>query len=171
MGGLDVRRKPMQDSPTPAGNSVAVILLDRLHAYTGRSIYRERAEAALEAFAGVVPQYGLFAATYGLASVLHARHPLQVVVTGPAGDEAAGQLDRAARSFYRFGKAVLRLTPERLAANALPAALHETLPHLRAELPQAFVCAGTTCYPPVTRPEKLLELLAQVGGVAGAVAR
>ena len=35
MGGLEVRRKPLQDSPTPAGNSVAAIVLDRLHAFTG----------------------------------------------------------------------------------------------------------------------------------------
>jgi hypothetical protein len=163
MGGLDVRRKPLQDSPTPAGNPVAAIVLDRLYAYTGNKLYRQQAQATLDAFAGAAPQYGLFAATYGLASVLHARHPLQVVVTGAAGDEAAEQLARAARSFYRFGKAVLRVTQEGLSGGALPAALRETLPHLRAETALAFVCAGTRCYPPVDHPEKLLELLAQIG--------
>ena len=35
MGGLEVRRKPLQDSPTPAGNSVAAIVLDRLYGFTG----------------------------------------------------------------------------------------------------------------------------------------
>jgi uncharacterized protein YyaL (SSP411 family) len=163
MGGLDVRRKPLQDSPTPAGNPVAAMVLDRLHNYTGRKVYRQEAEGALDAFAGAVPQYGLFAATYGLASVLHARHPLQIVITGAASDEAAENLARAARAFYRFGKAVLRLTPERLAGDALPPALRETLPHLQAELAQAFVCAGTKCYPPVSQPEQLLELLALIG--------
>ncbi len=42
MGGLDVRRKPLQDAPTPGGNSVAAMALDRLYAYTGRKIYHER---------------------------------------------------------------------------------------------------------------------------------
>jgi len=180
MGGLDVRRKPLQDSPTPAGNPVAAMVLDRLSAYTGNIRYRQQAEATLNAFAGIVPQYGLFAATYGLASVLHARHPLQIVVTGAAGEEAAEQLARAARSFYRFGKAVLRVTPERLQAlpatfvlsglpfvtqgkQVQPAPVRETLPHLRADTALAFVCAGTRCYPPVDHPEKLLELLAQIG--------
>ena len=37
----------------------------------------------------------------------------------------------------------------------------ETLPHLDAAVPQAFVCVETTCYPPVTEPEKLLALLAE----------
>ena len=86
MGGLDVRRKPMQDSPTPGANSVAAIVLDRLYALTGEKLYRDWAEKTLEAFVGLVPQYGLFAATYGLAALLHARHPVQVVITGAAGD-------------------------------------------------------------------------------------
>ena len=36
MGGLDVRRKPFQDSPTPGANSVAAIALIRMHSFTGR---------------------------------------------------------------------------------------------------------------------------------------
>ena len=32
IGGLDVRRKPLQDSPTPGGNSIAAMLLDVSHA-------------------------------------------------------------------------------------------------------------------------------------------
>ena len=149
---------------------MAVMLLDRLYAYTGENVYRERAQATLETFAGAAPQLGLFAATYGLATVLHARHPLQVVVTGPADDEIAGQLHRAATSYYRFGKAVLRLTPGGASLEALPAALRETLPHLRADEVQALVCAGTTCYPPVSQPEKLWELLAKIGAQDSAAA-
>ena len=75
MGGLEVRRKPIQDSPTPAANSVAAIVLDRLYGSTGEKLYRDWAEKTLEAFAGLVPQFGLFAATYGLAALLHERHP------------------------------------------------------------------------------------------------
>ncbi len=163
MGGLEVRRKPLQDSPTPGGNSVAAMVLDRLHALTGERLYREWAEKTLEAFIGLVSQYGLFAATYALAALLHARHPLQVVVTGAAGDPKAAELEKAAHAIYRFGKVVLRVTPERLAAGALPAALRETLPHLDAAVPQAFVCVETTCYPPVAERDKLTSLLVEVG--------
>jgi uncharacterized protein YyaL (SSP411 family) len=170
MGGLDVRRKPLQDTPTPAGNPMAAMVLERLYAYTGDSRYLQQAERTLEAFAGMAPQYGLFAATYGLASVMHARHPLQIVVTGADGDETAEQLARAARWFFRFGKAVLRVTPEGLAGAALPAALRQTLPNLQAGVALALVCAGTRCYPPVDRAEKLLELLAQIGRESQAAA-
>src|SRR5256884_5789929 len=44
--------------------------LIRLHAFTGEQRYRDFAQKTLEAFAGVAPQYGLFAATYGLAATL-----------------------------------------------------------------------------------------------------
>lgn len=171
MGGLEVRRKPLQDSPTPGGNSVAAIVLDRLHALTGERLYREWAEKTLEAFVGLVPQYGLFAATYALAALLHARHPLQVVITGAAGDSKAVELERAAHGVYRFGKVVLRVTPERLAAGALPAALRETIPHLDAVVPQAFVCVETTCFPPVADPGKLAALLAEAATGARAASR
>ena len=67
MGGLDVRRKPLQDSPSSSGNAIAVMVLDRLYSYTGDALYRDRATATLNAFAGVAPQYGLFAASYSLS--------------------------------------------------------------------------------------------------------
>src|SRR5216684_1164274 len=66
IGVLGARRKPFQDSPTPAGNSVAAIALLRLHAYTNQAYtnqaytnqaytnqqsYREKAEQTLELLA------------------------------------------------------------------------------------------------------------------------
>jgi uncharacterized protein len=168
LGGLDVQRKPLQDSPTPGANSVAVIVLDRLHAFTGEQLYRDWAEKTLEAFVGLVPQYGLFAATYGLAALLHARHPLQVVVMGAAGDPKTAELESAANEVYRFGKSVLRVTPEKLAAASLAPALRETLPHLDAVKPQALVCIETTCHPPVHDPAKLKALLVEVATATAA---
>jgi uncharacterized protein YyaL (SSP411 family) len=169
MGGLDVRRKPLQDSPTPGANSVAVIVLDRLYAFTGERLYREWAAKTLEAFLGLVPQYGLFAATFGLAALLHVRHPLQVVVLGAAGDPQASALEKAANEIYRFGKAVLRVTPETLAAASLAPTLRETLPHLDAAKPQALVCVETTCHPPVADSEKLKALLTGVAATTAAL--
>jgi uncharacterized protein YyaL (SSP411 family) len=162
MGGLELRRKPLQDSPTPGANSSAAILLDRLHGYTGDARYRACAEATLEAFAGIAPQFGIHAASYGLAALLHARRPFEVVITGASEDPQAAALETAANSVYRFGKAVLRVTPERMASpDALAPALAETLPHLRADVAQALVCVGTPCRQPVTDPAALVALLRQ----------
>jgi len=162
MGGLDVRRKPLADSPTPGGNPVAAMVLDRLYRFTGDRLYRKWAEKTLETFARLVPRLGIHAGTYALAALLHARHPLQIVVTGASGDARADTLEKSAQEVYRFGKAVLRVTPERLASAALPPALREILPHLDAAVPQALVCVETTCYPPVTEREALLSLLSTV---------
>lgn len=163
MGGMEVRRKAFQDSPTPSTNSAAAIVLGRLYGFTGNPLYREWAQRTLEAFAALAPQFGLYAATYGLAAVLHSRHTMQVVITGAARDPNAAALEIAANSAYRFGKAVLRVTQETIAADALAPALRETIPHLfaegRAHVAQAFVCVGTSCHPPVSEPEKLIELL------------
>jgi len=159
MGGLDVRRKAFQDSPTPSTNSAAAIVLARLYGFTGNELYREWAQRTLEAFAALAPQFGLYAATYGLAAVLCSRHTMQVVITGAAGDAKAAALESAANSVYRFGKAVLRVTPETIAADALAPALNETIPHVDARASQAFVCVGTSCYPSVSEPAKLIELL------------
>ena len=162
MGGLDVRRKPFQDSPTPGANSVAAIALIRMHAFTGDDRYCAFAQKTLEAFAGIAPQYGLFAATYGLAATLFAHHPLQVVITGPANDPTAQALEAAAHRVFRFGKSVLRVTPETPQLQ-LAGALKETFPHLPLEKPLALVCSGQTCLPPTSDPEHLLGLLSNGG--------
>ena len=169
MGGLDVRRKPFQDSPTPGANPSAAILLNRLYDYTGQARYREHAEATLEAFAGIAPQYGIHAANYGLAALLHARGPIEIVITGATGDPQAAALEEAAHSVYRFGKAVLRVTPESLATGILLApALEETLPNLPSGVAQALVCTSTTCRPPVNDSAALRALLRDASATVSA---
>src|SRR5260370_27220750 len=162
LGGLDVRRKPFQDSPTPGANSAAIIALVRVHAYTGDKRYYNFAQKTLEAFAGIAPQYGLFAATYGLAALLFARHPIQVVITGRADDPAARSLEAAANRVYRLGKSVLRFNPtgnDGAPLQELPEALRGTLPHLQADRAVAVVCAGQSCLPPTNDPAQPAALL------------
>src|ERR1035438_3550638 len=87
LGILGTRRKPFQDSPTPAGNSGAAIALLRLHGYANAASqpdgsYRDKAEQTLEVYAGVAGQHGIFAATYGLAVVHFIQPHTQVVDDG-----------------------------------------------------------------------------------------
>src|SRR5258707_13366252 len=165
LGGLEVRRKPFQDSPTPGANSAAIIVLVRLHAFTGDQRYYDFAQKTLECFAGIASKSGMFAATYGLAATLFAHHPLQVVVTGAADDPAAQALEAAAHKVFRFGKTVLRVTPGVTLTN-LAGALKETLPHLPADKAIAVVCAGQTCLPPTSDRTPLTALLENCAAVA-----
>ncbi len=132
LGVLATRRKPLQDSPTPAGNPMAAIALLRLHHYTGESGYRDKAEQTLEAFAGVAEQFGIFAATYGIAVLHLLENPVQVVVIA---DNAQDRKRRrvslpSPRQPFAFNKSVLRLTPNQAVAGNLPPALAATIPNL-----------------------------------------
>jgi uncharacterized protein YyaL (SSP411 family) len=162
LGALAARRKPMQDSPTPAGNPAATIALLRLHAYTNDARYRRLAESALAAFAGIAAHYGLFAATYGIALDMYLQPHTQVVVVGS--DKSADDLYAAAAEKFSLNKSVLHLAQGEAVPQMLPPALAETIPHLPAikeGKSVAVVCSGFTCQPPVNRPEELLATLSQ----------
>jgi len=159
LGVLAARRKPLQDSPTPAGNPAAAAALLRLEALNGRADLREKAEDTLEAFAGVVTHFGLYAGTYGLALERLLLPPVQVVVIGE--DNAADELEAAATVRFAGNKSVIRLTRAQVAGE-LPPLLAETLPLLpQLQAPDSFavVCQGTSCLPPTSDPEQLLKLL------------
>ncbi|HXP16564.1 MAG TPA: thioredoxin domain-containing protein [Terriglobales bacterium] len=155
LGVLGTRRKPFQDSPTPAGNSVAVIGLLRLYAYTHQADYREKAEETLAVLAGLAGKFGIFAATYGIAAV-HLSHPhTQIVIVGD--DDLAEQLNSIAVSFFGFHLTVLRLAANKAVAQNLPPALAETIPLLpviKEGKSAAVVCEGFSCQPPVSDPDQ-----------------
>ena len=126
MGVLGTRRKPFQDSPTPAGNSVAAIALLRLYAFTNQQSYREQAEHTLELPAGLAGKFGIFAATYGIAAVHFSVPHTQVVVIGE--DDLAEKLRATAAGFFAFHKTVLKLAASNVVPQNLPPALAETHP-------------------------------------------
>ncbi|HEX6803174.1 MAG TPA: thioredoxin domain-containing protein [Terriglobales bacterium] len=160
LGVLGTARKPFQDSPTPAGNSAAAIALIRLHAYTDAATYRDEAEATLQLLAGVAGQYGIFAATYGLALVQFSVPHTQIVVLGE--DERASDLYRRAISLAPLGTSVLKLTFNQAVAANLPPSIAETipkLPWLKEGRSAAVVCSEGACQPPVYNSADLQNLL------------
>jgi uncharacterized protein YyaL (SSP411 family) len=160
IGALTARRKPFQDSPTPAGDSAAAIALLRLYALTHENHYRELATKTLEIFAGVVEQFGIYAGTYGLAAIWLARPYTQVVVVGDG--PAADALHAAAVKPFAVNKTSIHLTEEEAVAAYLPPALTDSVPHLpgvAAGRALAMVCSNFACQPPVSDPEELTRLI------------
>jgi uncharacterized protein len=156
LGALSARRKPFQDSPTPAGNSAAVIALLRLHAYANEPSLRERAQRTLEIFAGSAPQYGIFAATYAIATLWFTQPHTQVVVVG--NDTAADTLAAEAIAPFLLTKSVLRLPDNEAAPQYLPPALRDSIPGIaavREGRTVAIVCSDFTCSPPITSSDEL----------------
>jgi uncharacterized protein YyaL (SSP411 family) len=155
LGTLAISSKPIQDSPTSSPNGVAVLCLLRLHALTGDTAYRERAERALRYFAGGIEGNGVFAATYflGLQSLLFP--PLHVVTTGPEGDPQAEDLHKTALRTFRPGKVVLRVDLKNK-ARVPPAA--QGIVGSPAE-PMAVVCGASSCSAPVSAADELARLI------------
>jgi Highly conserved protein containing a thioredoxin domain len=162
LGALTVRRKPLQDTPTPAGNATAAALLLRLEALNGREDYAVKAQETLETFAGIVEHFGLYAASYGLALERMVQRAVQVCVIGD--DAEARRLEAVALARYAVNKSVIRFRREQL--GALPPSLAETLPHL-PDLKDAgsgsfaVVCNGKGCLPPVRTVDELIAAMNQ----------
>ena len=158
LGVLAARRKPLQDAPTPAGNSVAAAALLRLEALSGRKDFRDIAEDTLESFAGVAEHFGLYAGAYGLALEMLLLAPTQVVIVG--GGAEARKLAAMATARFAVNKRVIVLRPDQVVAGELPPVLAETLPYL-PELQSgktfAVLCKGASCLPPTNDGAKLLQ--------------
>jgi len=116
----------------------------------------------MELLAGAAGQYGLFAATYGIAGVHLSAPHTQIVVVGE--DELASKLFREAAASPQIGKSVLRLTFSQAVKVNLPPSLAATIPLLPAVIQRrtcAVLCSGQSCKPPVHDVDQLTELLAQ----------
>ena len=135
---LTTRAKPVQDSPTPAPNGVAALVLARLWALTDRKEWRAQLDRQLGAFAGTAAELSLYGATLARA-IDWAVHPgTRIEVSGPRGQGTGCDMHLVALQTYRPRKVVVRRIAERSAAT---------------------VCVGTTCSLPVATPEELRGLL------------
>lgn len=163
LGVLATRRKPLQDSPTPAGNPMAAIALIRLHHYTDDAAYREKAEQTLETFAGVAEQFGIFAATYGIAVLHFLDSPIQVVVITGEEEDGAEELRKTAIEEFAFTKTAVLLAANQAVPQNLPPVFATTIPYLpqiRAGKSFAVVCSGATCQAPAFSADELRQQLA-----------
>ena len=70
-GLLSSKKKPIDDTPTPSGNSGAAILFDRLFSITENRTYYAVAGRTLTAFAGSADTLGFYVGNYARALRLH----------------------------------------------------------------------------------------------------
>lgn len=147
-------RKSIEDMPMPAPNTMAAQALDRLWALTHDGRYHEFAGKTLEAFAAHAPDYGPFAAYYGLATFYHLHPPATAIIIGHPEDAETQQLWSAALQAYRPGRQLAVYSPD--APN---------LPYPAAEngTAIAYVCAGQTCAKPTSDSQELTATLLTFG--------
>ncbi len=146
---LIVRARTAADNPTPSGNGMMVEALARLWWLTGEARYRQRAEAAVAAFAGETAR-NIFPLSTLLSANALLQEAVQVVL---AGDD--GRLRRAVER-VSLPSRVLALID---GAETLPAG-HPAAGKTAVEgRPTAYVCRGPVCSLPVTGPDELEALL------------
>ncbi len=155
---LLARAKEIYDGATPAGNSVAALVLLRLGRMTGDSSLERAAEGIFRAFSGSVSR-NPSAHTQLLAAVDFALGPTrEIVIAGEAGDETARAMVRAVSSRFLPRKVLLWNTPKE-------SRLLETVaPFTKSQTPvsgsaAAYVCENYACRAPVTSVAGLVPLL------------
>lgn len=70
-GLLSTKRKPIDDSPIPSGNSGAAIFFDRLFAATENREYFNVADRTMKAFAGAADSFSIYVANFARALRMH----------------------------------------------------------------------------------------------------
>ncbi len=162
MSALEIRRRPLEDSPYAGANPVAALALGRLHSLTGNDDYRLKHDALMMGFAGEASRYGaIYCGTYFLAAELWVHKAAEVVILGPRDDPRVKALHAAASSSYAPSRSVLVAGGKE---SYLPALVAPMLRTREAKAgPVAFVCKGTTCSPPTADPERVRGLLEAAG--------
>ena len=109
---LIARTKDLHDGSTPSGNATAAAALLRLAALTGRAEFREKAEATLRAYRGLMAENPAAAGMMLLALDFHHGPEEEVAVVGPAGEPETARALRAIRGRFAPDRVVAFHDPE-----------------------------------------------------------
>ena len=154
---LLAREKPNYDGAEPAGGSVAVLNVLRLHTITGDR-RRGIAERALTAHAATLREHPSALHEMLLAVDYLADRPREIVLVWPPGQSAAPFTEPLRRTFL----------PNRALLGAAAGADLDALARLAPivtgktpldDRPTAYVCEAGACRLPVTDPKAMLEQL------------
>lgn len=159
LGALQIKNKPIQDSPTAGANASAIVALLRLHTITEKSDYKDYAEKTLQYFAGAVKNYGIFAATYFLALDLLLNPPPHIVIVAKPGEHSGIALLQKALSAYRPNAMVSPIDPE--SGNSFSPTVQRMVDAYTK--PVAYVCSDFVCSPPVYDALALVRTIKSFG--------
>lgn len=146
---MTLRLKSAHDNPAPSGNSVMIANLHRIFLLTGDKKYAAAAEKSAAAFSGTVREHFFPYATL-LRSTSFLFNAVTIVITGKNAD----MFDLTLRAVYVPNLVIVKNPPQSLFVASGK--------QIEAGKTTAFVCAGTTCQPPVYDTNSLkTQLLAQ----------
>ncbi|MBI4280595.1 thioredoxin domain-containing protein [Candidatus Uhrbacteria bacterium] len=150
---LLAREKPRYDGAEPSGNSIAILNLYRLHAFTTEESYRKRADQALQTFSRRLQSNPTSLSDMLLALDFRLDKPKEIVIVTPSGKKGdAGLFLAEFRKKYLPNRIlVVSEEGEALALNA------EVVPVIKSKLAQngkttAYVCEKGLCKLPTGDP-------------------
>ncbi len=154
--GLIVRPKESYDGATPSSNSVAVMNLLRLFAFTGDDAYRRRADGVIGAFAGLLERAGTAFPRLLCALDWREDRPREIVLAGQPGREDFEALRRAVFASPRLNRVIAHAD----SAGGVPglSGLVEGRA-ARGGKAAAYVCEGFACRAPVSDASALRAIL------------
>ncbi|MEL7544977.1 MAG: thioredoxin domain-containing protein, partial [Pseudomonadota bacterium] len=145
---LIVRTRAAHDDAVPNANAVMMTNLSMLFQLTGKTAYRDRAEAIAQAFADDVTRNPI--GHTGMATgLIELQHPQLLAIVG----DDASTFDTVVDAISLPGMLTLRIAD----TTAVPAS--HPLAGKSAEGTAAFVCTAGQCSLPVSEPEALEDLL------------
>jgi hypothetical protein len=155
---LFLRPKNLFDGAHPSTNSIALQLFTRLNRLTGEPVWKERSDALLAGLAPSIQAYptGFTSALQSVALQLEPTR--EIVFTGKTESEELKRLVRISNGIFapetttllrpdRDNQTIIQLAPFTQQMNSLkyPAA--------------AYICQNFACLSPITKAEKLTEIL------------
>jgi hypothetical protein len=155
---LIVRYKDGADGAVPSANAVAASVLARLAAHLGRADFRDRAAAAIQAYAKPMTQRPrAFCKSLCVVDFL-LEGPVELALVGTPGDAGYEALRAAVGRRYLPNRIVAHHDPAAGAAPELPLLEGKGLVGGKAAL---YVCRDFACRAPVTDPAELDGALAR----------
>ncbi|HEX3810618.1 MAG TPA: thioredoxin domain-containing protein [Rhizomicrobium sp.] len=151
---LPVRSRVVFDQSTPSANGVMLIVLNKLYLATMDSLYRDRANALVQAFAGEVGRTGISMGTYlnGLENVMTGLH---IVIVGPVNSPKTHDLVNAVLGRSLPTRQLMVVSPTQRLPEGHPAQGKI----MEGGQPTAYVCQRTSCSAPITNPVALSQIL------------
>jgi len=161
---LIVRTRSVLDQTAPCANGTMVSLLSKLHFATADTLYRDRGNAAIQAFSGEANRSYLSMGSY-LSGLEVALTALQIVIIGPRTNSKTLELANAVLGRSLPNRVLMVVDP----SEALPVGHPASGKTMQNGQPTAYVCQRMTCSAPITNPvtlSQVLQLPARVQGQA-----
>src|SRR6185369_11835400 len=157
---LLARTKEAYDGVIPSGNSVAAMSLYRLAELTGKKEYRDRADAILKCFSGVLEKSGSNFPQMLQAFQFDFYGPAEIFVTGPR--EGSEKMLQLLWKTYLPNKVMVFSEDQKVKdlTSLIPWAEGR---QSQGGKPTVYVCKNYQCQLPTTDEKKLLEQMKEKG--------